>query len=306
MVTLTVATVLYEGTHVLRDTLPALFEVTARSNANLVIVDNSGTDGPQRIVDEHSTGRSDITYVRRPANPGFAASANEAIAMASGEWVFLVNADVTVTDEAMATIAKHVSDKETTQPTAVSLVTDGQHTCGVSLDRIGYFSDRRVTERSPILGPSGGAAIFHRQSFLDLDGFATEFFAWGEDADLALRLWNRGIRTEGLELALHHVGGHSISALDTRRKKAFWLARNRLFVLRRNYSRAFHWTIAVPQILLMLANGIRKIPAKTATAHFRGMWVGSFGTVALVDSRPKMGVSAFFAYRRNESASRSI
>ena len=162
MAKLTAATVLFEGAQVLRDTLPTLLDAAASSSVEVVIVDNSVTDGPRRIVEELKAGRRDVAYVRHAENPGFAASANEAIARSSGEWVFLVNADVTVSPDAMAAVLRHVSEKVAERPTAVSLVTKGVQTCGISLDRFGYFSDRKTADSAPILGPSGGAAIFHR------------------------------------------------------------------------------------------------------------------------------------------------
>lgn len=304
---LTFATVLYEGDDVLAATLPVLFTALAGAGVQLVVVDNSPSEAPRRRVVElaASTG-CDVRYVSRPQNPGFAASANEAVGLCATDWVFLVNADVTVSRGDVDALIAHVAAKQTLEPSAISLVTNGRPTCGVELDRWGYFSDRPSGARVPCLGPSGGAALLPRALFEGLGGFREEFFAWGEDAELSLRMWAAGVRTEELHLDLDHVGGHSLSGINALRRKARWLARNRLYALRDDYTLTFRWTYGLLQVAMMVANGIRKIPAATAAAHFGGMLEGlrRVDDAARLRAVPPLGVADFRSYRRGETRPR--
>ncbi|UIN32291.1 glycosyltransferase family 2 protein [Microbacterium binotii] len=292
---------LYEGVDVLTRTLPQLFAALADRGVPAVVVDNSATSEPRSVVTAlaEATG-CDVTYVARPDNPGFAASANECIALSRSDWVFLVNADVHVDGEHLDAIVQHAEAKRGQNPTAVSLVTDGRHTCGVELDGIGYFSDRPIPSRLLCLGPSGGAAIFNRAQFLAYGGFREDLFAWGEDADLALRMWTDGVVTDELHLGLVHVGGHSLSGVSGLRRKARWLARNRLYMLRADYSRTAQLTLGVAQVALMIANGVRKISTRTAVAHFAGMIDGlsnsGQASPAQTPAR-RMDVATFRSYR---------
>lgn len=300
---LVIATVLYGGENVLADTLPELFRAARECDVAVVIVDNSPTEAPAELARSLAEREgADLRVTRRRDNPGFAASANLAVENAHAEWVFLVNADVTVRTEDLVAIREHIGQKRTTNPTAVSLVTAGVHTSGVELDRWGYFSDRLTSSSVPCLGPSGGAGVFHRDEFLRLGGFRAEFFAWGEDAEFALRLWLRGVRTDELELGLDHVGGHSVQGIATLRRKARWLARNRILLLRLDTTRVFRLVYGTLQLLLMIANGVlKKSRARTAGAHFAGIREGFTRTLPKNDVHPRLGIREFRAYRRGSA-----
>jgi GT2 family glycosyltransferase len=80
----------------------------------------------------------------------------------------------------------------------------------------------------PLVGVSGGAALIPAEAWKAADGLWEDYFAWGEDVDMALRLWKGGWRTELVDMApLAHAGGHSIATTEGARRKARLLARNR-------------------------------------------------------------------------------
>jgi GT2 family glycosyltransferase len=84
-------------------------------------------------------------------------------------------------------------------------------------------------------GVSGTAPVFRRAAFDRAGGFAGSFFAWYEDADLALRISRAGGRFACVPAArARHAG----SATGRRRPELKWtlLFRNRVRTLRRNLS----------------------------------------------------------------------
>lgn len=300
---LTVATVLYGGVAVLRETLPLLFRSSAENGVEVIVIDNSPDDVVGQVVrDCAREAACALRYVSRENNPGFAASANEAIRLAATEWVFLVNADVYLDTAAIEAVVAHIDAKQDTRPAAVSLITDGQRTCGVELNWLGYFSDRKLPSSRPCLGPSGGAAVFHQGQFRESGGFKEGYFAWGEDADLALRLWARGVQTSELDLRLSHIGGHSITSLATLQNKARWLARNRVLTMKNECTVAFCIVIGVAQLFLMVLNGVRKIPAHTARAHYAGLAEGLFRRRETHDFHPRFGVRDLLRYHLKGTA----
>lgn len=87
----------------------------------------------------------------------------------------------------------------------------------------------------PVPGVSGTAPVFRRAAFDRAGAFAGSFFAWYEDADLALRLARAGGRFACVPAArARHVG----SATGRRTPELKWslLFRNRARTLRRNLS----------------------------------------------------------------------
>ena len=283
---LTIATVLYGGRTTIEETLPTWFRSFGRCRVNFIFVDNTPDDEVassvhQMAIKEHV----EYTYIRRPNNPGFAASANEAIARSSSEWVFLVNPDVYLRADAAKSILQHIQVKEA-NTAAISLLTKGKLSSGVALTPFGFLVDRKLPSSRPPLGPSGGAALISRDAFMRAGKFDSDMFAWGEDADLALRLWSAGITTVDLDLHLDHIGGHSVSSLNVQRLKTRHLARNRIVSFRRNFSPLSRAIIAMPYLTALGLNFIRKLGQHTAEDYCKGIIEGLLAPNSLESTHP--------------------
>lgn len=289
----TIATVLYGGSETLARTLPSWARAALTVPVRFLFVDNSDDDTARAVVESQRWPRGSMTYLHSGSNVGFAAGANRAIREAKTERVFLLNADVTLQRWQLERV---VALDRGTSPVAVSLVTDGRVTAGIDVNAIGWFSDRPVASRTPCLGPSGGAALFDREAFLELGGFTERLFAWGEDAALALRMWAAGIRTSTLDLRLEHSGGHSVASIGGLRRKAHWLARNRVWILRAQYSRSYRFLIGPLMVGLLVLNGVRKVRDGTSAAYFRGLAEGFRVPPPWTTSRP-MTLRAHLRYR---------
>jgi N-acetylglucosaminyl-diphospho-decaprenol L-rhamnosyltransferase len=302
---LTISTVLFGGADTLARTIPTWIQALEGTGITCRFIDNSIDDGVEELIRAMKWGSVGYSFERHRTNPGFASSANSAVGGADTRWVFLLNPDVYLTPAKLQEIVGYVQGVDASgdqSPIAVSLFTDGILTCGISMDRLGYFSDRRVDSSRPCLGPSGGAAVFHRSTFVSFGGFDADLFAWGEDAGLAVRMYASGIRTHLLPVALEHEGGHSVASLTGQRFKASLLSRNRLWVIKRDFSRAFGATVGIAQLVMIVANGIRKIALGTGREHFQGVARGLFHGSQPPRPSSKMTLSQFSRYHRNGRA----
>jgi N-acetylglucosaminyl-diphospho-decaprenol L-rhamnosyltransferase len=82
--------------------------------------------------------------------------------------------------------------------------------------------------RQILIGPSGGAIyVPATQRSVVLD-FWPPYFAWGEDADTAVRAHLQGVTTRIIPIPLEHLGGHSVKDRAGHRLKARLLYRNRI------------------------------------------------------------------------------
>jgi GT2 family glycosyltransferase len=214
-------------------TLPTWAASARGRPVEFVFADHSPDDGCLPVIAGRLAGAA-YRYLPDPANPGFAAGCNRAVAAASAPHVFLLNPDVWLDEDALDRVLAAV-EREPASPVAVGLAVRGVRYTGIDLHPVSLFVDRRARARRPPLGPSGGAAVFPVGLFAAAGGFCEHLFAWGEDADLAFRLYAGGVRTRALDLGLPHAQGHSVAGdrgLTARR--AFLLARNRLLVAARN------------------------------------------------------------------------
>ncbi|MGK5442029.1 glycosyltransferase family 2 protein [Micromonospora sp. URMC 105] len=245
---LTIVTVLYRSADMLAETLPTWVRSATDLPVRFVFADNSPDDGCEKVI---ATCLDDDRYEYLPdsSNAGFAAGCNRAVAVATTSHVLLLNPDVWLPQDALARLCAAVAADPDT-PVAVGLAMHGGEYVGIDLNPISLFVDRSATAARAPLGPSGGAAVFPTELFRRFGGFHEHLFAWGEDADLAFRLYASGLRTRGLDLVLPHAGGHSVEGDDRLQGfRAFLLARNRLLVA----ARTLTWPlllVAVPILAL--------------------------------------------------------
>lgn len=175
-------------------------------HAELIVVDNASADESAALVADHAA-----TLIRNDTNRGFSVAVNQAIAVARGAYVLLVNPDCHLEPAYIETL---ISAMEPDVGSATGMLLrasgygivpiDGIDSCGIRMTRTGRHLD--ITELAvrssqlaggeagaplDVFGVSGAAALF-RMSFLRdvaIDGeiFDEDFFAYREDADLAWR-----------------------------------------------------------------------------------------------------------------------
>lgn len=252
-------------------------------------VDNSEDSSDADYLEASLAGTSHTRVLRRPDNPGFAAACNEAARTSEAQWVLFINPDILLDAAALEAMATELSET----PPEISCVAVSQQTGqlahqGVAFNRAGWFMDRRVQQAGAdppkralvdrairgagvLMGPSGGAAAFRREAFLAAGGFYEPLFAWGEDAELALRLHLAGHTCAGLDLALPHQGGHSVTAGPVTRRRAGLLVGNRITIAARLYSLPQTLAFAVFLTGVLIAKVPRMIRHGTLGAHVGGV-----------------------------------
>lgn len=159
-----------------------------------VVIDNSA--GP---VEAAIRGFQAWVRILRPGqNIGFGAAVNLAAREAKEEVLILVNDDVEPHPDFVRRMTEPFRDPDVHQVSGL-LYAKGM----ARLDAVGLSFDRTLRAENvqhvsagrphPMaIGPSGAAAAYRRRTFLELGGFASELFAYWEDADLALRFWAAG------------------------------------------------------------------------------------------------------------------
>jgi GT2 family glycosyltransferase len=161
-----------------------------------VVVDNgTGSTELDRAV-ERLGGR----VLRLDSNAGYSRAVNLAARQAQGEALVLLNDDCVIDPGYVERITAPLDPGAGVVMTAGVMrdvrAPDRIETAGIELDRTLLAYDYLNGEplevlESPIpdpVGPSGAAAAFSREAFLDSGGFDERLFAYLEDVDLVLRL----------------------------------------------------------------------------------------------------------------------
>lgn len=273
---LAVLTVLYRSAKMLAETGPTWVESARGQAVEFVFVDNSPGDGSDAVIEKYF---ADVPHRYRPdpTNPGFAAGCNSGLELVTADHVLLLNADVWLTDDALRRILAGIEEAPET-PLAIGLTMRGRDYAGIDTNPVSLFIDRSAHASRGPLGPSGGAAVFPVSLLRRFGGFHPEFFAWGEDADLAFRLYAAGVRTRALNLSLPHAQGHSVEGdRGLSRRRAFLLARNRVLVAARTFSGPLLLTALPVLILGHGALAIRRIRQGTLVPFLAGVGQGLRG-----------------------------
>ena len=137
------------------------------------------------------------------ANFGFGAAVNRAVARTEGDALVLLNDDLGADRRFVERLCGRLETADIAAGVlAMAEDPDVIETAGIVFDRNldchDYLAGQRVAQLGPSVpspvGPNGGAAAFRREAFAAVGGFDEGFFAYGEDADLAIRLFAAGAR----------------------------------------------------------------------------------------------------------------
>jgi GT2 family glycosyltransferase len=240
-----------------------------------IVVDN-GTGSP--ILDRAAAGLESGHVLRLDSNFGYSRAVNEAAQHAEGDVLVLLNDDSVVEPDYVERITAPI-DPSAGVVMAASVMRDALapgliETAGIELDctlmAFDYLNGEPVEVLdAPVadpVGPSGAAAAFHRETFLDAGGFDENLFAYLEDVDLVLRL-RRGGGTCRLAKGALGVHEHSTTLGSGSRRKDYLMGYGRGYLLRK-------WSVISPRRLPGIV--AREIVVSTGQAivdrNLGGVW----------------------------------
>ena len=182
----------FNGKELTERCLESLRQSLEKSGHEIIVVDNGSTDGSVGYLREKF---SDIRIIEEPENR-FISAYNDGVAEAQGEWVFLLNNDMTLEKDFLEAILDHL-DEDNLFAVGSKMLTDrGELEKGANYPeyRFGYVWVK--TRNVECLSPSfyvGTHGIFHKEKFLQLGGFDTLYSPfYSEDKDLCYRALKRG------------------------------------------------------------------------------------------------------------------
>lgn len=179
-------------------------------NCEIIVVDNASQDDSARFIKERYP---QVCLIENSSNRGFAAANNQALPLCKGRYLFFLNPDTTVKPDALRNAASFMDENPRIGLAGTAIVNpDGTHQESVSFR---YPGERHSSgELSGLEGSIAcvlGAAMIARPELIrKIGGFDEDFFLYGEDQDLCLR-----IRKEGYAIGfaanavVTHLGGQS-------------------------------------------------------------------------------------------------
>ncbi|MGS2615703.1 glycosyltransferase family 2 protein [Micromonospora sp. LZ34] len=199
----------------------------------LIVVDNGCTGDGIDIV----KGLPGVRVIRPEANTGYAGGCRVGAAEATGEWLAFVNSDAIVAPDALAKVvavaaepgvgAAMASIRLAENPELINTSGNPLHFIGLSWAGGNGEPASAHAVRTTVPSLSGCCFVIDRPRWQELDGFPAEYFAYHEDTELSLRLWQRGLRLEYVPdaVVVHHY------EFSRNSLKVYLVERNRLLSL---------------------------------------------------------------------------
>jgi len=222
----------------LRECLEALGRQTRR-DFEVIVVDNSG----QGLVRRHGVPPS-IRVMENSHNAGYGAAINQGVRVSSAPYIASLNDDA-VPDPGWLDALVRVLEQRPDAGMCASQVRlfgeDRLDSAGMLMARDGSSKQRghgRAPEDFPVaeesLFPSGSAALYRRAMLDQIGGFDENFFLYCEDTDLGLRArWAGWKCLYAPEAVVDHHYSHTAGRASP--IKAYFVERNRLFVVAKNF-----------------------------------------------------------------------
>lgn len=233
----------YNGKGLLETLLKSISKLSYK-NYEVIVVDNKSSDGSQDFVKKSKN----VKLVENPSNMGYS-GINSAIRHCKGQYIFFLNNDIELDKNSLMEIVKTIeSDKDAAMvaPEVVNFYDRSLKSGGTWISRAFYNGHIMGTGKEKTMEiPYMGVCLI-RKDFVEMFGylFDPDYFIYGEDVDLGLR-----IRLAGKKVLFEpkSIIYHMHSATMQKKSKAF-----STYLMERNMLITFFKNLELKNIVLFL------------------------------------------------------
>ncbi len=244
---LSVIIVNYNVKYFLEQCLHAARKAASKLSAEIIVVDNNSVDGSCQMIESRFP---DVTLISNKENTGFSKANNQAIRIAKGEYILLLNPDTVVEEDSFTKIVGFMDQTPDAGGLGVKMIDGkgrflpeskrGLPTPEVAFWKmfgfsklfprskrfaryhLGYLDNNQIHEVEVL----SGAFMLLRKTTLDKVGLLDEdYFMYGEDIDLSYRITLGGYKNYYFpETTIIHYKGESTKKGSINYVKVFYNA----------------------------------------------------------------------------------
>jgi GT2 family glycosyltransferase len=262
-------------------------ELQTRQDFEVVVIDNSGKGLARRRLGS----LPNVRIIESKRNLGFGAAINQAYSSSDSALIATLNDDAIADPRWLDELLTAMESR----PDAGMCASQVRLMAGKQIDSAGMLicadgsSKQRGHGASPqdylspeeVLLPSGSAALYRRAMLDEIGGFDEDFFLYCEDTDLGLRARWAGWKCLYVPSAIvdHH---YSHTAGRSTPLKAYYVERNRLFLLVKNFPARYLLSAPFVCMVRYWWHSFYMFRGQGAAAQFREDGHGRLPLVALV------------------------
>ena len=230
--------------------IDSVIEKTHDVNYEIILVDNSSTDGSKEYFERDSR----IKYIYSEENLGFGRANNLGAKFSDGKYLFFLNSDTLLIENSLNTLFKFLQNhREYAACGCQLLYADGSYQEShikypslwnditeiipsrlyLSRKKNSKYEVRKILDSIESIN---GADIFIAKNiFIEMSGFDPEYFMYYEETDLFYNIKKAGYKIALIpNTKLIHINGGSFSKISI--SKYTMMYRSKLLFYKRNYS----------------------------------------------------------------------
>lgn len=231
----------YNTLELTKNTIESVFEKTKDINYEIILVDNASVDGSVEFFEKNYSGK--IIFIKSNENLGFGRANNKGIEKAKGKYIFLLNSDTLLINNAIKILFdfmeknndvgicggnlfdKNLLPTHSFRLNLTSLKTEmGNFFNVIEKINVKYFNRRKdfnYTNKEIEVGYILGANIFtSKKNFEKVDGFSKDIFMYYEDVELAYKIKKNGYKIYNVpDAKIIHLEGQSFDFKEERYRR---------------------------------------------------------------------------------------
>ena len=256
----------------LRECIASL-ALQTRQDFEVIVVDNSGAGLVRKRG--HAPGAQ---VIENQHNAGFGGAINQGFEASRAPYLATLNDDAVADPHWIDALIRAIERRPDAGMCASQVRLFGEariDSAGMLVARDGSSKQRgsgRHPEDFPVLEeallPSGSAALYRRSMLEEIGGFDARFFLYCEDTDLGLRARWAGWKCLYVpEAVVEHHYSHSAGGASP--IKAYYVERNRLFLLVKNFPGRMLWASPFASVARYLWHVRFLLQGRGSAARFR-------------------------------------
>jgi GT2 family glycosyltransferase len=278
----------YNGAKWIERCLLSLHQQTIFPRLEIIVADNLSSDGSDLLAEKMLRDWPNGRFVQNGSNLGFCEGNNRGVLPATGHYLFFLNNDTWLEPDCLEVLLRETErmKADAATPLVMNFDDDSFQSLGAAgFDIFGLASSRlQHTDTREVLMPEGCSFLIRRTLFETLGKFDAEFFMFGDELDLAWRLWIASGRAVAVPSArMHHRGapnvnprgGGAVVEMRTSDAKRFYANRNSLMIILKS-GRNVLLLLAVMMAGLFLLEALVMLVLIRRWSFIRRSYLGAF------------------------------
>lgn len=253
----------YKTAELTLTSIKSVIEQTKEVDCQIIVVDNdSGDDIETRLA-----AFKDVKLIKLSNNVGFGRGNNAALQFCNGDYIFFLNTDTVLINDAISILAHQLSDNPDYGQVGANLFhAEGNpnqsflyiHTLMTEIRaempnvlKKNHYRPAKwfnfTSNHKQVGYISGAATMLRRQWLLETGGFDKDFFMYYEDMELSVRVRKSGAKVVNIPQAkiCHLGGGASVNDKNGYIKRHKMLAESKYIYYRKVKNNAYAWFVHI-------------------------------------------------------------